>query len=557
MDDTFNLSPSSPYDSSYVGDMVYTEEQNKVRYVGDIAEMQGIPEDLTTEVKFKEVKDNNKRLKINPPLLTKQTKRPSLTDTEIALIHASYYNVPHYIIAHTLNISEEEIKRTYEQTKHHVLPSFPLLMITDTSRYWTEDEERVIYDNDSLNHIDDPLTHKELLRSFNEEQRQTDLKIFSSHLSYTAIEGNTIFPSTGLAGSIKLPEDIQEESFGLYGEPKHQIHTAVERTLTGYNLDTSINYHTNTYQYKMIFNKKFKYTQHSPYLLANDYVTSPFHIELANLLLKEYKLDITEEDAYKLPILLSSSPQVTLNVATSHLIKDIVTSPSPNHLHIYTTKLSFYKDYKESNLTTSLDYLTDTPTDYFDFKDSVDISLTTLVTASPYQSIRPPSYLRAYASPLKDTHGNFRYRFINPKHITDSHKEHTPKPTNLSYGIICHECYSLLSSDTHLTCPHIKLKINNFKNYLTKRKPLKEQLRTHTKYDYMYKPTEAHKTIYTIFLDTLSPPSYSIHYYHTLPSNSTPESLIDYIISISPNLLPLYTNISIPIHSTLQEPTQG
>ena len=432
-----------------------------------------------------------------------------------------------------------------------------MLMVTDTSRYWTEDEERVIYNNDDLNHIDDPLTHKELLRCFNEEQKQTDLRIFSSHISSPAIRGNYILPPKGLTTNIKLPEDIQEESFGLYGEPKHKIIDAVERTAEGYRLNESVNYHTNSYQSKLPFKQKFKFIQHPPYLISNDYVTSPLAISLSNLLLKEYKDTADYIDSYRLPIALTASPQVILNNATNHIIKDIVTSPTPNHIHLYTTKLAFANDYKESNLDASLEYLNSKPIEYFDYKETIDQDLITLVTASPYQSIRPPSYQRAHASPLKDLNGNFRYRFINPKSITEEHPIHPPKDSNLKYGIICHECYSLLSPDTHLTCDHIKLTVNNFKSYLPKRKPLKQSLRTTTKYDYMYKETESHKSIYTLYLDTINPPKYSVHYFKTLPLNTPPESLIDYITSISPNLLPLYTNISIPIHSTLQEPIQG
>ena len=179
------------------------------------------------------------------------------------------------------------------------------------------------------------------------------------------------------------------------------------------------------------------------------------------------------------------------------------------------------------------------------------------MTASPYQSIRPPLYHRAHCSPLKDTNGNFRYRFINPSNIHDNHPSHPSKPTDLAYGIICHECYTLLSKDTTLACDHIKLTIDNFKTYLPKRKPLKQDIRLTTRYDYMFDNRESHKSIYTIYLDILNPPLYSVHYYHTLPKDRTTESLIEYITSVSPSLLPLYTNISVPIHSTLQEPSQG
>ena len=117
----------------------------------------------------------------------------------------------------------------------------------------------------------------------------------------------------------------------------------------------------------------------------------------------------------------------------------------------------------------------------------------------------------------------------------------------------------MLSPDTVLSCEHIKLKVSST-SYSLNRLPSpetikyqKDLLRFTTKYDYKFK--ECHKDIYTIYTNTSAPYNFTLHYYHKLPMERTNQSLVKYITSVSPNILPLYTNFSIPIDANLQEPT--
>ena len=119
----------------------------------------------------REAKANNKFLKVSVHTCSIKPLRPDLSDIELALMHASKGNIPDLVLCEMLNITVSRLRALRKATEplyniaETPLPSLPLVTITDTSRYWSEEE---LMDTYKLSREDIPkdygIHYKDLLR---------------------------------------------------------------------------------------------------------------------------------------------------------------------------------------------------------------------------------------------------------------------------------------------------------------------------------------------------------------------------------------------------------
>ncbi len=94
----------------------------------------------------REAKAQNRFLKVSSFKSSINPLRPDISDIELALIHSSRGSIPDDVLCTMLNINRNRLKYIRQATEsvykiaNTPLPSLPLVTITDTSRYWSEEE---------------------------------------------------------------------------------------------------------------------------------------------------------------------------------------------------------------------------------------------------------------------------------------------------------------------------------------------------------------------------------------------------------------------------------
>jgi len=585
-------------DTLYISDMFYNEEQEKVRQVKEIGTFQGLPADLPTSQMYEQVKLNNKQTRKSPPNLTKDNLRPAITDTEIALIHACYYTVPQEVLAHILNLSIKQLKDIHDQTQHTLLPSIPMVMITDTSRYLSDshinelmgypsndEPEDTRYTNLKDNHDDDfnISTNKELLRISKTEQAiLKDIEThISKHLKEEDKETSVQLPTT----TIQANCNIDEVNTGINGEAKCLLTQSEVDNLNSTSRKLPFkNYHSLPFfKYVETGYGAIKLNIPSLYQKFN-FHTSKLYTLISNKLLTYYSSSYLTDEVYdkhpsledkrnvflSLPLFLSTNLNVVLNKL----------------FHTPTKKYSFFNP--KTNITSTIVYK-DHLKGQEKYKSFFNKDNNEYITYTYHKITKPHFYERAFNAKLFNKHNvlNFIPDDDLRNNIQQSLKRDNviPKCTisevadrnrEIKLAIVCPKCNTLLSKDTTLECPHITLKVSPIVSHLQHRKPkkhnkfpmvypftlmdtslesfenelttFKDKVKTTTKYDYLYKTSQTFKDIYTIYIDQTddSLNDFSIHIYNHLTLKEIDIPLYEYITKVSPNIKPLFTHFKLP-----------
>ena len=181
-------------------------------------------EDITREAKAQ-----NKFLGISASAPSIKPLRPDLSDIEIALIHSSHGNIPEEVLATMLNITKVRLRQIRKATealyhqKDTPLPTLPLVTITDTSKYWTDDE---LFDAYQINRDDIPsdygITYKDLLRSLEVKSKSLQMGVNTS-LYDTEINKDALPRRT------TIPSEISEEDQADYHQLSNALWAQVSR----------------------------------------------------------------------------------------------------------------------------------------------------------------------------------------------------------------------------------------------------------------------------------------------------------------------------------------
>jgi len=160
----------------FLGEMVVNPRTFYSMTFTEVASMHKSPTlGVTLEHIKREAQAHNKYLKVSNFATSNKPLRPDLSDIEIALIHSTWNSTDPKLIADALNISVIRLKQVRKSTAHlykqhnTALPQLPLVMLTDTSRYWTEDE--------LLENYGDLKTTKDLLRGAPTQSQDLNLPV--------------------------------------------------------------------------------------------------------------------------------------------------------------------------------------------------------------------------------------------------------------------------------------------------------------------------------------------------------------------------------------------
>ena len=573
----------------YLDDFEYTDTTLKVRSAHELGEIQGLPENLPATDKREIVIANNKKLKIKSPLISNTSLRPTLSDMEIALIVSSYGVISTKLLAHTLNVHTLVINNTYKKFKYEKLLHLPLISIMDSSRYLSEDNERTIYNHDDMNHLDDPLTSKELLWQTSPEQ-EIDQKILTTYIDKQIERGNTFESYARFAGYFFVTKNVETEHFALYGRTWSDYFTSIFKkgvlnTYTIPNTITKLPYSVPTVK-RLTGTRQVKYIYHQPYTLTHNLYQ---HTHLLYTYLnkyQQYNIEEQEDSSFTynnintLNLMMNSSPNVTANT-----IRPFVYKPQTflNNKVIYTTDYSKIRGYKPTNNEMYV----------------------------PYNIVRPAIYNRAFCSPLQDKNNMLRYRFPPNTYTKLKPTQYLPIRANHPYpAILCTKCQTLLSKHTVTQCKckavritfniyhiaqenHKDIQIKNIKINLDKLKDTKltnkikqvlditdnakSILKSKQQYAYgkvsnlLYKSTlPKHHNVYTssikhshqfsstnkghIEVFTDSKDDIQLHLYNYSNKLLKQQPSTKGMFNFTPNVLPLYVQFTLPIHCTSQEP---
>lgn len=191
----WNLEATHPV---FLGDMTVNPKTLRSITFREICQMHKSPTIGVTEEEMKVMaKTTNKYLNISAYATASKPLRPDLSDIEISLIHSTWNNIPTSHLAEVLNVTEVRIKQIRKATEHLYhqantpLPSLPLVTITDTSRYLTEDEGIELYGN--------LKTSKDLLRTLKRQSEYLDFPInaqlYSSEDNKNSVHTRASIPS--------------------------------------------------------------------------------------------------------------------------------------------------------------------------------------------------------------------------------------------------------------------------------------------------------------------------------------------------------------------------
>ena len=181
-------------------------------------------EDIT-----KEAKAQNKFLQLSASSPSAKPLRPDISDIEIALIHSSHGNIPEEVLLEILNISKARLRQIREATKplYHQkdtpLPNLPLITITDSSNYWTEDELMETY---QFTREDIPdnygKTYKDLLRRVEDKSKVLQMGVYTS--LYDTEANKEALPSR-----TSIPSEVSEEDKEGYSKLSSALWSQVSR----------------------------------------------------------------------------------------------------------------------------------------------------------------------------------------------------------------------------------------------------------------------------------------------------------------------------------------
>lgn len=422
----------------YIGESVFYKDYFTNRSLHEIASYQLVPENLPSDIKKEVVISNNKVTKSRPPTILRGHRRPSLSDMEIALIVSSYDNTPTPVISHTLGITDKMVKLTYNAYKNNNIPSIPMVMITDTSRYLNKDILRTIYPADEVNNPDDPLTDKELLR--NDVQPQHDVRIYQEFHRQQIKRGNTIGELTRLRGNLRPSRHFEEVHLALHGRTWSNEFERVfsKGVLNSYSVIRS------SFPYFLPYYVKSKDKYNNDIHLYNksyyDLYGTRQHTYLIKAVLENIKHWQTS-----LGVELEDSSFTTSNI---YLLNTILNS-NPNKLGtLYTKNKEFIYDNKGklSDHKHELIYTTDS-LKLSNYRPKPDNPF-----YIPYNIVRPCYTMRSQASPLTDLNNNIRYRLNNETYKKFELKEYKPKGTEYYIAIKCLVCDSLVFKHGGTTC---------------------------------------------------------------------------------------------------------
>ena len=214
----WNLSPVHPV---YLGEMHVNKRTLHSITFSEISSMHKSP---TIGVSLNEIMDTskkiNKYLNVSSYATSQKELRPDLSDIEIALIHATWENIPVEHMATTLNITVTRLKQIRKATEHLYkqagvrLPQLPLVTLTDTSRYWSEDEV--------INTYGDILTSKDLLRRASRQSQDLNFPINAQ--LYSSEDNKDTIPNR--AG---IPSEVPWQDEENYRELSDILWTYVSR----------------------------------------------------------------------------------------------------------------------------------------------------------------------------------------------------------------------------------------------------------------------------------------------------------------------------------------
>lgn len=498
--DTSSLIPWAPSTTSqvYLEDFTISKGALKRLTFTEVAGFHLSPTiGVDTEVIKKHTKTTNNILKLGHSKSSESPLRPDVTNLELALIHASYNNLPIDVLGNMLNMTVHRVRALYESTKHiynssnNPLPTLPLITVTDTSRYYDVETQ---YNTYGTSDDDIPSKYnkhyKEYLRLLRGKARRLGFpstkQQFNTSDSYKGVLKR-------ISSLITLPEHVQE---GYY-ELSNLLWANVSRE-EGISGVLSFNYGGSN-------NSINDSTQYYPESLKVLHNTKNVNKEE---LFAQYKF--TSEDDIK---------TIEVDYMTNITVKKKLRVLNHNHIDggyheplevpqvIIQMAVKLYNTFLENGVTPqalelNVIYLLSRP-----MNTLKDLGLNSNIISSH----------RAHCS-ISNT----------SKYIIDTPPLVYPKfENNYGYGIICNHCNTFLSPDTKSRCKHVIIETRQLKGKVKGR---------------LGKPA--------VFLYTINiPPTefrYSLHYYRKTGGHITEVHTLD--------LLEFFTNFSLPLHRLPWEP---
>ena len=500
----------------FLGEMSVNPKTFQNLTFSEVCSMQKSPTLGVTEEHMKSMaKKTNKLLKISSYASSSKPLRPDLSDIEIALIHSTWGNIPVSHMAETLNITEVRLKQIRKATEHLYkqantpLPSLPLITITDTSRYWTDEEVIDTYGDldpkltEGLsNYVSKPsdiLEYKDLLRSLKQQSKDLNFPI-NAKLYSSEDNKDSVFTRAS------IPSEVPWQDKEGYSKLSDILWTYVSREagVSGELLKVDGN--------------------------PNNSVDLPNDAEDSTLNKGKYS------ETLGLLYFYDWNPENSIVQVPIEYKSSIITDGKPkviDHIHTiggYNPPLNIPK----TLIRLCVDIINEFISSNMEAPSLENLTLH-LMSSLEYTSkrmgvnLKPLSSNRGHCLPLRSKKpkvpllnkgkysGALNYIINTPPLV---YLKFASKYYN--YGVICHECDSFLSNNTVNECKHLKFSIKSttlgaFEASNQRIKPL----------IYLYHPESA--------------PNYSLYYYNLDEYGS--------IYSIfTLNLLQFYTNFSIPVH---------
>ena len=356
----------------------------------------------------REVKAQNKFLGISVNTVSINPLRPDISDIELALIHTSRGNIPDRVLCEMLNITVTRLRylRRATEALYNIaetpLPSLPLITITDTSRYWSEEELMETY---GISRDDIPsdygIHYKELLRSLESRASQLDLPI---NFTTNSGEGS----KKGVPNRTSVPSTLLKEDKEDYSGLSNTLWSYVSREGSLSSPLQISNWDSN-----------------EPLTLPIDYTSCIFSKRLGKDLVLNHQ---HSEGGYNSPLVL---PKVILQLSLDVYNLYVSNNMIPPALERIIINLLTDPVYSSSKFGVSMPPLSSNR------GHCMPISHTPRATSADTTNSRKTGgvYLRD-SPPL-----------IYPKFSSKHY----------GYGIICHECSTFLSENTTNVCKHLRI----------------------------------------------------------------------------------------------------
>ncbi len=452
----------------------------------------------------REAKAQNKYLNISAYATSIKPLRPDLSDIEISIIHSSRGHIPDDVICDMLNITRKRLKHIRTATKplYHQkdspIPSLPLVVITDTSRYWSDDE---LMQDFNFSKEDVPSsygnTYKELLRSLEEHAKHLSFPVNDSVCSESnnkrAVLNRTTIPST------VLKEDEED-----YSELFSSLWTHVSRKEGISNLLSL----SDGCPDNLIVNIQY----------SSKVVNKINKTETRETILKHHHAD----GGYNPPLVI---PKFILKLAISYY-NSYVTYYSFKRPPLVHTRVDVYA-IKFEGIVPALERI------IINLLSSISYTANKLgFKVKPLSSSRGHACSTRKPKTTNSFHLNKGEQLGALGFIADTPPLVYPKFTSQShgFGFICHDCNVFLSENTTNECKHMKFEVylhtetGRFK-HITYQKPA------------IYVYSKVKESYFSEFLSLNT----SLYYY-----SKDIYGNIHTILAL--NLLNLYENYSLPLH---------